>query len=308
MPQAVRIAGVTVTTPERVLYPALGFTKRDVIELYAEIGAWALPHLAGRPLTLVRCEHGASAADALRSECRFLPHSAGWHRWVPPFVRRVHITEQRKLGEYLVIDSLQALLAVLNGDILELHSWSSHAERVELPDRLVFDLDPGPDVRWAQLVAAARTVATRLDALGLQCWVKSTGGKGLHVVVPIEPELEWDACYAFAKAFAVSTARATPGLTATFAKQARRGVVLIDYKRNVRTSISVAAFSPRARPDGTLAVPLPWEQLDPRRPLSPYTVQNARARIARWRADPWAEYWRARQSLRHAAGALLAGR
>ena len=125
------IAGARVTTPERVLYPALGSTKRDLIALYAAIGEWALPHLIARPLTLVRCERGASAPDALRSECRFLPHGAGWHRWVPPFVRRVHIPEQKKLGEYLVIDSLAALLAVLNGDILELHTWNARAERVD---------------------------------------------------------------------------------------------------------------------------------------------------------------------------------
>ena len=156
--RAAVVAGAVITTPQRVLYPTLGFTKLDLAHLYVELADWILPHVRGRPLTLVRCEHGASKHDALRSECRFLRHSAEWHRWVPPSVRRVHVQEQKKIGEYLVIDSVQALIAVLNGDILELHTWNATADRIEHPDRLVFDLDPPGDVSWARLVQAAFVV------------------------------------------------------------------------------------------------------------------------------------------------------
>jgi bifunctional non-homologous end joining protein LigD len=291
------VAGVTITSPERVMYPQLGVTKLDVANVYAAIGRWALPHVAGRPLTLVRCEHGASAADALRSECRFLPHSEGWHRWVPASVRRARIPEQKKVGEYLVIDSLPSLLSIVNGDILELHAWNSLADDVERPDRLVFDLDPGPDVRWSQLVGAAVSVRDRLASQGLQSWVKTTGGKGLHVVVPLQPAADWDACFAFSRAFSDFMARQEPLFTVSFTRAGREGQVLIDYKRNNRTSVSIATFSTRARPDGAMSVPLAWEDLDPRRRPSAYTVQNIVRRLSGWREDPWREYWRCEQGL-----------
>jgi bifunctional non-homologous end joining protein LigD len=289
---------VSISSPERVLYPVLGCTKLELAKLYVEIADWALPHLRGRPLTLVRCEHGASRPDALRSQCQFLRHSAEWHRWVAPVVRRVHIPEQKKLGEYLVIDSLEALIAVLNGDILELHTWNATADRVEQPDRLVFDLDPAGDVTWAQLVHAALLIRDRLATRGLASWVKSTGGKGLHVVVPLEPHAGWDTCFAFSRAFAETVRREAPNVfTTSFGRTLRQGKILIDYKRNYRTSISVAAFSTRARPEASMSVPLEWQALDPRRPLVPYTVSNIRKRIAKWRDDPWRDYWTARQRL-----------
>jgi bifunctional non-homologous end joining protein LigD len=292
------VAGVAISSPDRVMYPALGFTKLDLAQLYADLAGWVLPHVAGRPLTLVRCEHGASANDALRSECKFLKHSTGWHRWVPASVRRVQIAEQKKVGEYLVIDSTEALLAIINGDILELHAWNSQADRVEQPDRLVFDLDPAPDVSWASLVQAAELVRTRLSAERLQSWVKSTGGKGLHVVVPLEPAAGWDECFAFAKTFAERLARESRRtFTTAFGKARRDGKVLIDYKRNHRTSVAVATFSTRARPDGTVSMPLRWDELDPRRPIEPCTVVDVRERVAAWPDDPWQDYWRCRQRL-----------
>jgi bifunctional non-homologous end joining protein LigD len=295
---AATVGGVLITNPQRVLYPKLGLTKLALAQLYADLGPRALPHLSGRPLTLVRCEHGASAPDALRTECKFLPHSEGWYRWVPSFVRRLHIREQKKLGEYLVIDSLEALLAIVNGDILELHTWNATAEHLEQPDRLVFDLDPAPDIRWSKLARAALIIRERLQMKGLQSWLKTTGGKGLHVVVPLQPIATHDACYRFARHFAESLVRERSDLfVSSFSKAARAGKILIDYKRNHRTAISVAAFSTRARPDGTLSMPVSWNELDTRRPLEPYTVGDVRERIASWKADPWQDYWDARQVL-----------
>lgn len=293
-----RVAGVPISTPERMLYPALGVTKLDLAGLYAEIAEWMLPHVAQRPLTLVRCEHGASRPDALRTQCQFLKHTADWHLWVPSSVRRVQIREQKKVGEYLAIDSPQALVAIINGDILELHAWNSTVGQLEQPDRLVFDLDPAPDLPWARVVDAALVVRAELETVGLESWVKSTGGKGLHVVVPLEPAAEWNQCFAFSRSIAESVARESRhGLTASFGKADRRGKVLIDYKRNHRTAVSVVTFSTRARPDGAMSVPLRWDDLHPDRPLEPYTVTNVRKRLATWREDPWCRFWQCRQRL-----------
>jgi bifunctional non-homologous end joining protein LigD len=289
---------VPISSPARVLYPALGFTKLDLATLYADLAEWVLPHVHHRPLTMVRCEHGASAPDALRTQCQFLRHSAGWHRFLPASVRRVHVQEQKKVGEYVAIDSLDALLRVINGDILELHTWSSTIDHLETPDRLVFDLDPAPDVGWRELVAAALRVRAQLERLQLTSFAKSTGGKGLHVVVPLEPRASWDDCFAFSRAFAsVMSELAPETFTIAFDKRKRAGKILIDYKRNHRTAIAIAAFSTRARPEATLSVPLRWEELDPRRPLRPYTVRDVRQRVRAWRHDPWRDYAGTKQRL-----------
>jgi bifunctional non-homologous end joining protein LigD len=292
------VAGARISSPTRVLYPALGFTKLDLARLYADLADWAVPHLENRPLTLVRCEHGASTSDALRTQCQFLKHSAGWHRWVSPVVRRVNIREQKKIGEYLVIDSPRGLLALMNGDILELHTWNAKADRIEQPDRLVFDLDPGPAAPWLQLLRAAVLIRERLATYGLESWIKTTGGNGLHVVVPLEPRAGWDTCAAFSRALADAVVREDPrAFTLSYGKAGRGAKILIDYKRNYRTSVTVAAFSTRARPQGTLSIPVAWSDLDPQRPPEPCSVLDVRERVAAWPDDPWRAYWSTRQRL-----------
>jgi bifunctional non-homologous end joining protein LigD len=295
---------VRVTNPGRVLYPQLGLTKLELVRFYAEIGPWILPHVQGRPLTLVRCAKGVSAADALRSQCQFMRHTPSWHAWVPELVPRVRIAEQEKLGEYLVIDSLPALLAIINGYIVELHTWNSTVDDLERPDRLVFDLDPAPDIGWRQVVAAALRLRARLRSVGLQSWVKTTGGKGLHVVVPVVPERSWDECFAFSRAFAEALARQAPDtFTVAFERARRAGKVLLDYKRNHRTSIAVAAFSTRARPNAPVSVPIAWRELRTLSRSDAFTVENLRARLRTLRVDPWAGYFRSRQRLLPAAPA-----
>jgi bifunctional non-homologous end joining protein LigD len=292
--------GVNISTPERVLYPKLGLRKRDLVQFYADIADWVLPHLRGRPLTLVRCEHGAGKSDALRSECQFLRHTSGWHRWVPASVHREQIPEQKKCGEYLVIQSAADLLAIINGDILELHVWNATIDHIERPDRLVFDLDPAPDVPWRDVLAAALFVRERLRDQGLQSFVKTTGGKGLHVAVPLRPDRGWDACYAFAQRFAQNLVRAVPDtFTTTFGRSARKAKILVDYKRNHRAAVAVAAFSTRARPQATVSVPLAWEELAREPGPDRWTVRNLVPYLRSRGVDPWEEYWRCSQSLEH---------
>lgn len=292
------VRGITITTPERPVYPALGFTKLHLAALYADLAEWMLPYVANRPLTLVRCEKGVRSADALRSECKFLRHEPGWHRWARQPIRRIQIQEQKKVGEYLVVDSPEGIVSLVQGDILELHVWNATTDQLERPDRIVFDLDPGADVAWADVLGAARILGDQLGAIGLESWPKLTGGKGIHVVVPFQPEHGWSAVYAFARAVAEAVVRRDPAkYTTEFAKQHRSDKILVDYKRNHRAAVAVAAYSPRARPSGAVGVPLAWSEL--RSSLRPdrWTVTNVRERLRRLKRDPWVGLWQSRQRL-----------
>jgi bifunctional non-homologous end joining protein LigD len=183
-------------------------------------------------------------------------------------------------------------------DVLEIHTWNSVFEDVERPNRIVIDLDPGERVTWPQVVQAARTVRKALEALDLESYVKTTGGRGLHVVVPLAPLADWAECLEFSRGLAVAIEAADPDLyTTQFAKVGRDRKILIDYLRNNRTNTSIAAFSSRARPHATVSVPISWDEL--RTSLKPdaFTVRTVPARLTRLVADPWAGYWKSRQKL-----------
>jgi bifunctional non-homologous end joining protein LigD len=286
---AVELDGVRLTHPNRMLFPDVPLTKLGLARYYGEIADWIVPHVAGRPLTLVRCPTGLSAP------CFFMKHS---HVWAPPALRRVNIPEKTKVGQYLIADSLPAVLALVQMNVLEIHTWNARAGRVECPDRLVLDLDPGPEVGFLRVLDAARLVRQVLEALGLVSFVKTTGGRGLHVVVPLVPAADWPMCLAFARGLAEQLAAHDPeAFTTRFAKAGRERKVLIDYLRNNRTNTSIAAFSVRARPGAPVSVPITWRELTARLDPSRFTVQTVPARLARARRDPWADYWNCRQRL-----------
>ena len=292
------VRGVVITSPDRPVYPALGYTKLDLAKLYARLADRMLPYIAGRPLTLVRCEKGVSKPDALRSECKFLRHEPGWHRWARPPIRRVNIQEQKKVGEYLVVDSPEGLVSLIQGDISEISVWNATAHAVETPDRIVFDLDPGHDVPWPHVVEVARLLREELRARSLESWPKLTGGKGLHVVVPFAPEHAWAEVYAFSRVVAEAVAARDPqGSTLEFAKASRAGKILIDYKRNHRAAVAVAAYSTRTHPEGTLSVPISWRELTAELSPRQFTVHNVLARVAGQEADPWRGFWKTQQRL-----------
>jgi bifunctional non-homologous end joining protein LigD len=247
-----------------------------------------VPHTRGRPLTLVRCPTGLSGG------CFYMRHSGVW---APEALRRVRIQEKTKLGEYLVADSVAALVSLVQMDVLEIHTWNSRISSVEAPDRLVFDIDPGPDVTWPTIVEGARVVRDTLEAFDLESFLKTTGGRGLHVVVPIVPGPDWSECLTFARCLAELIARHDPGrFTTRFAKTGREDRILIDYLRNNRTNTSIAAFSMRARPGAPVSMPLSWKELAPRLRPDRFTVKTAARRLART-GDPWARYWKCRQRL-----------
>ena len=283
------VAGVQISHPERVLYPDLKLTKLDVARYFQTVADWIVPHVAGRPLTLVRCPEG------LRGECFFMKHSKVW---APAALRRVRIKEKTKLGEYLIADDIAGVVGLAQMGVLEIHTWNSKFEDVERPNRIVFDLDPGEEVEWASVVRAARLVRDTLAALQLQSWVKTTGGRGLHIVVPLTPHADWAQCLQFSRAISERFERAQPDLyTTAFSKTGREKKILVDYLRNNRTNTSIAAYSTRARKGAPVSIPLSWEEL--RVTLSPqsFTVLTVPKRLAKLKSDPWAGYWKCKQRL-----------
>jgi len=288
-PNAHVVADVSISHPDRILYPGLKLSKIDVARYYESIKDWIVPHVAGRPLTLVRCPEGISG------ECFFMKHSKVW---APKALRRVRIREKTKLGEYLIADDITGVVSLAQMGVLEIHTWNSIFEDVERPNRLVFDLDPGNDVDWPAVVRGARMVRDALNALKLESFVKTTGGRGLHVVVPLTPHADWQQCLDFSRALSERFEQAQPELyTTAFAKAGRSRKILIDYLRNNRTNTSIAAYSTRAREGAPVSLPITWEELrvslDPRS----FTILTAPRRLAKLKADPWGGYWTCRQKL-----------
>jgi bifunctional non-homologous end joining protein LigD len=285
---------VPLTHPERVLFPDEGITKRDLAAYYQGIASWILPHVQGRPLSLVRCPEGVGG----KQPCFYMKH-AGFG--VPRHLRRVKIQEKTKVGEYLVVDDLPGLLSLVQISILEIHPWGSPADSLEQPDRMIFDLDPDPAVPWERVVEAAHDVRVRLQALGLESFVKTTGGKGLHVVAPIAPT-SWEDCFAFSQAVAEQMERDSPRAYLTnVSKALRKGKILVDYLRNNRGSTAVAAYSTRARAGATVSVPLTWDELAGQIRAGSFTVKTVPRRLASLREDPWADFFTSRQKLTAAA-------
>lgn len=190
------------------------------------------------------------------------------------------------------------MVSLVQMDVLEMHTWNSTIDRVEQPNRIVLDIDPGDEVSFKQVVAAARLVRSMLDALGLAGFLKTTGGRGLHVVVPLTPHADWSECLEFSRAIAEAIARQHPqSYTTTYAKAGRERKLLIDYLRNNRTNTSVAAFSTRANPRATVSMPIAWDDLPARLNPDAFTVKTVAQRLARLRADPWRDYWSTKQKL-----------
>ncbi|HJP58479.1 MAG TPA: DNA ligase D, partial [Gemmatimonadaceae bacterium] len=275
-----------LVTPESPLvYPQIKVRTSNLVKLYSEIADWVLPHIEQRPLTLVKMTAPITREDALRTQAKFIHHTARDQRFVPDKVPRVRIKEKKKIGEYCYIDSRAALLALIDAGVIELHAWNAKIENVERPDRIVFDIDPGDAVSWRDVVGAARRLREILQERGLESWVKTTGGKGLHVVVPFRAEHDWDAVFEFSRTIAAQMTAESPRYTLSFDKAARRGKILIDYKRNYRTSIAVAAFSTRAVPSGAMSIPVAWDELARLKGSDAWTVQTIRDRLHRLKED-----------------------
>jgi bifunctional non-homologous end joining protein LigD len=282
------IGEVTITHADRIVYSASRITKLMVAEYYERVAPRLLPYVAGRPLSIVRCPDGTSAA------CFFQKH-VGEH--AIPGIEVAMIDDSAGPNPYIIANTAKALVGLAQMHALELHVWGAKAATIERPDTMIFDLDPDPGLAWAMIVAAARQTRSVLDELGLVALVKTTGGKGLHVVVPLERRHTWDEVKDFAQAVAAHLAQTLPDqFTASLSKARRRGKIFVDYLRNARGATAVAPYSLRARAEPTVATPLPWDELSPRTTPGAFTLATVLERIAK-RKDPWADYERCRRRL-----------
>ena len=286
---AVEIAGIKLTHPDRILYPEQGITKRELALYFEQIADWILPHVVDRPLTLVRCPEGHN------KQCFYQRHvTDSASEWIRP----VPIREKGKLVNYVAIKDLQGLIALVQMGVLELHTWGCTTDHIDQPDRLIFDLDPDPEISWEPLKQAAQSLRAYLSDLGLTSFVKTTGGKGLHVVVPVVPKIDWDNAKEFSKRVAEWMVRQAPDrYTATMSKAKRQGKIYIDYLRNAKTATAVSAYSTRARAGAPVSVPLRWGELGGDVREDYFNVRNILQHLSRSRKDPWHDYETARRAI-----------
>jgi len=278
--------GFSLTNLDKILYPEQGITKGQLIGYFAVAAERMLPHVADRPLMAMRCPDG-------RSKCFFQKHVL---KGSPKQILRVAIEGSEGLKDHMAVKDLPGLVALAQLGILEVHTWGAHVDNVEKPDIMVFDLDPDVGVAWDRVALAAIELRGLLRELDLESFVKTTGGKGLHVCVPIERTLDWEAMRAFTKAVADEMARRQPtNFTTKLAKAHRKGRIFIDYLRNGRGATFVAPYSPRARPGAPIAVPITWEELAGGLTPDRFTIKTMPARLVD--KDPWAAYGKTKQSV-----------
>jgi bifunctional non-homologous end joining protein LigD len=281
---AVAVEGVQLTHPDRQLWPDV--TKRDLVAYWQAVSSAALPGIAKRPLSILRCPDGINGNE------QFFQKNG--HGILPSVIRESSASKQ----PYLAIDGVAGLVAMAQMSAIELHAWGADEATPTCPDRLVFDLDPGEGVAWSDVVKAALETRDRLTKLGLASFCRTTGGKGLHVVVPLKPEAEWSVAKPFCRAFAEAMAEEHPTRFLAHLKIAdRRGRILIDWLRNGLGATAVASFSPRARPGAAVATPVTWAEVTSKLDPSRFTVRTVPERLAKLKQDPWQGFEKAAQRL-----------
>jgi bifunctional non-homologous end joining protein LigD len=267
------VLGVKISHPGRVIWKDEGISKLELARYVEATGEWLLPELADRPLTVVRCP------DGVGGQCFYQRHLRGSR-------------------EYISVDALPEVVRLVQNGAVELHTWGATHPDVRHPDRITLDLDPGPDLPWKKLVEATRVTRKLVESLGFGAFLKTTGGKGLHVVFPIEPKNTWDEVKDFARLLAEFLVKAEPKLfTAKIAKQARGGKVFVDYLRNGETASAVAAYSPRARPGATVSTPLEWDELGAADLRAKFSLRSVPPRLAALKRSPWAAYEESRRPI-----------
>lgn len=278
---------VKLSHPDRLLWPESGVTKQALAEYYARVWSLAAPHLIGRPLALVRCPNGVDQG------CFFQKHL-----WQGKTKHIVPVNDQKDNEILVSIADFDGLIELVQASVVEIHPWGSTSKKLETPDRLVFDLDPGENIGWSDIVAAAKDIRARLRDDKLESFAKTSGGKGLHVIVPIAPRANWDEAKAYSREVAQAMAAHNPArLTAAMSKRERKGRIYVDYLRNSRGSTAVAPYSTRARPEGAISMPLEWDEIDAVSAADHFTLANVGRRLRNLSVDPWREMPRLKQYL-----------
>ena len=280
---------IAISHPERVVYPEDGITKQQVADYYRSVMPWFLPGVVDRPTSVIRCPEGTAKA------CFFQKHMIHGLKHVGSAKLQ---EEPGTQATYIYPVDAASVIELVQFGVLEFHPWGSTVQKPDCADRVVFDLDPDSTVSWTRVVAAARLVRRRLSQLGLESFLRTTGGKGLHVVVPLKPACPWTRVKDFAQAFASTLAQTHPlEFLAAASKAQRKGKIYVDYLRNSRGATSVASYSLRARPGAPVAMPLRWNELGKLKGSHAFDIHSAPLRLARQRVDPWAGIDAIRQDL-----------
>lgn len=285
--------GVRLTSPSRVVFPGQGITKADLVAYYEAVAEVMLPHIKDRPLSLVRCPQGRA------KYCFFQKHDTGGF---PDQIKSTAITEKDgDSQDYFYVDDLAGLIAGTQMNTLEWHIWGSRRQTVEKPDRLVFDIDPDEGLGFDAVIAAAQDIAARLADKKLKSYPLVSGGKGIHVVVPLKPLVEWPEVKEFCKSFAQSLADDEPDcFTANMSKARRKGRLFIDYLRNERGSTAIAPWSARSRETAPVAVPVSWDEVKTLKAANLFSLDAAASRAKS--ENPWPDYFKTKQSLKGKLG------
>jgi bifunctional non-homologous end joining protein LigD len=281
--------GITLTSPDKVLYPEVGVTKLDLASYYQTIAPYILPYVVNRPISLVRCPEG------IEGERFFQRHAM---KGMSDAIKQIPISGGESKKPYLYLDGEAGLFGLVQISTVEIHDWGVSLDHLYEPDRLVFDLDPDEGLDIDVLKAAAVEVRDFLTDLGLKSFLKSTGGKGLHVVAPIAPKQGWDEVKAFAKAIADALVEVRADrYTANPLKRTRVGKIFVDYLRNQRGGSAIVNYSTRAKPNASVACPLAWDELKGLKVASPYTLKTLPMRLKAKRSDPWEGFFSTRQAI-----------
>ncbi len=281
--------GVKVSNPERVIDPSSGLTKLDLVRYYESVAEWILPHLKGRPCSLVRGPTGVTG------ELFFQKHD---EKISIPGIKELDAKLWPGHGALLEVATAQALGSAAQMNVIEFHTWNSTAKSIDKPDRMIFDLDPGEGTSWQHIQEAAVLVRALLQQLGLEAWLKTSGGKGLHVVVPIAPRFDYETVKGFSQAVVQHLARTIPArFVAKSGPSNRVGKLFVDFLRNGHGATTAAAFSARARLGLGVSMPVSWDDLAKLKSGAQWTIATAREHLSFQTSDPWSGYWAARQPL-----------
>jgi bifunctional non-homologous end joining protein LigD len=283
------VAGVKLTHPDKIFYPDTKTTKHDVAEYYEFVAQWMLPYVVDRPLALVRCPEGQA------SKCFF---QRNWSPTLPKAVDQVDVSDGKKKEVHVGAHDLAGVVSLVQIGVLEIHTWNCRSKNIEHPDQLIFDLDPGPDLKWDRVIEAARKVREALTKLDLPVYLKTSGGKGLHLTIPIDPNIGWDEAKSFCETIAKELVRQSDLFVANMRKDLRGGKVYIDYHRNGRGATAVAPYSTRARAGAPVSMPISWKELGKLTSAAEFTVETARRYLEKRKTDPWDDFERSRVDLR----------
>jgi bifunctional non-homologous end joining protein LigD len=293
-PTKANIAGIAISHPEKLYFPDESITKAEIATYYERMAELIVPHTKDRPLALVRCP------DGWNRQCFFQKHA---DKSVNAAVDRIDVPEGEGTATYMSASSASGLVGLVQWGVIEMHPWGSRRPHLDRPDRLIFDFDPDDAIAWPELVKDVQLLRTLLEDLDLQAFIKTTGGKGLHVIVPIRATLDWEHAKGFSRAVADFLVRTFGDrFIATASKTGRKGKVFIDYLRNAVGATAIAPYGVRARAGAPVAMPVAWDELGADVRFDHFNVRSAEQHVTRRKRDPWHDFATTRQSITKAHG------